>query len=194
MRRLWQMLAHSNGQTVNYSALGSSLGVSNTTIKNYIDLLEGTFMLKQIRPYSGNIKKRLVKSPKTYLSDTGILTALLNLKNFEQAAGHPVFGTLWETAVLINIWGHFPALDISFYRTSHGAEIDFILSDGSIQIAVECKASMAPRLSRGNFSVIEDIRPEAFFVVAPVKQGYALKPGINVVTIAELIEQIRERF
>lgn len=194
MRRLWQMLAHSNGQTANYSAIGSSLGVSNTTVKNYMDLLEGTFMLRQIRPYSGNTKKRLIKSPKTYLSDTGILTALLNLKNFEQAAGHPVFGALWETAVLANIWGHFPTLDISFYRTSHGAEVDFILSDGNSQIAIECKASMAPKLSRGNYAAIDDINPEAFLIVAPLKEGYPLKPDINVASISELIEQVRNYY
>ncbi|MBV6654710.1 MAG: ATP-binding protein, partial [Mameliella sp.] len=116
MRRLWQMLAHTNGQTVNLSKLGSSLGVSNTTVRKYIDLLEGTFMLIQLPPYEQNTKKRLVKSPKVYISDSGITTALLQLKSFEQAAGHPAFGSLWETTVLANLKGHFPNLDISFYR------------------------------------------------------------------------------
>jgi predicted AAA+ superfamily ATPase len=190
MRRLWQMLAHTNGQTVNYSKLGSSLGVSHTTIRNYIDLLEGTFMLIQLAPFSGNTKKRLVKSPKVYLSDTGIATALLNLKNFEQAAGHPAFGSLWETTVLANLYGHFPRLDYAFYRTNYGAEIDLVVSDGDINIAVECKATAAPALSSGNHAALKDINPKAGFVVAPVSTGYPVKEGIEVVSLPELIEQV----
>lgn len=190
MRRLWQMLAHSNGQKVNYSALGGSLGVSNVTVRNYVDLLEGTFMLKQVRPYSGNTKKRLVKSPKVYLSDTGMVTALLQLRNFEQAAGHPVFGSLWETLVLVNILGHYPSLDPSFYRTSRGVEIDFILSDGHTTVAVECKASRAPKLSAGNYAAIEDIQPDILFVVAPVEHGYPMKKGIEVLSVPELVSRI----
>ena len=192
MRRLWQMLAHTNGQTANFSALGSSLGVSHTTIRNYIDLLEGTFMLKQVHSYVGNTKKRLIKSPKIYLSDTGIATALLNLRNFEQAAGHPVFGSLWETAVLANLRGHYPMLDISFYRTSHGSEIDFVVSNGSVQVAVECKATLAPKLSPGNYSAIEDIMPKAVFVAAPVQSGYPMKEGIEVASLPELLTRIGE--
>lgn len=192
MRRLWQMLAHTNGQTVNYSALGSSLGVSHTTIRNYIDLLEGTFMLRQVKPFSGNTKKRLVKSPKVYLSDTGIINALLSLRNFEQAAGHPVFGSLWETIILANLMGHYPMLDITFYRTNHGAEIDFSISNGAIRVAVECKATLAPKLSSGNYSAIDDIQPEMVFVVAPVESGYPLKPGVEVVSLLELIRRIGE--
>jgi predicted AAA+ superfamily ATPase len=104
MRRLWQMLAHSNGQTVNYSSLGNSLGVSHTTIRNYIDLLEGAFMVRQVLPYFENTKKRIVKSPKVYITDTGLINALLGLKDFIQVAGHPGFGSLWETTVLVNLF------------------------------------------------------------------------------------------
>lgn len=95
MRRLWTMLAHTNGQTVNASLLGSSLGISHTTVRTYIDVLEGTFMVRLLAPAQTNTGKRLVKSPKVYMTDTGITTALLRLRNFEQAAGHPVFGSLW---------------------------------------------------------------------------------------------------
>lgn len=190
MRRLWQMLAHSNGQTVNYSALAGSLGASHTTIRNYIDLLESTFMLIQLKPYGGNTKKRLVKSPKIYLSDTGMTTALLNLRNFEQAAGHPVFGSLWETVILSNLYGYFPDLDYSFYRSSHGAEIDLIVSDGNIRAAIECKASVSPKLSTGTYHAIEDIKPEILFVAAPVDFGYSMKKGIEVVSVAELIARL----
>ena len=192
MRRLWQMLAHTNGQTVNYSKLGGSLGVSHTTVRNYIDLLEGTFMLIQLQPYSRNTKKRLVKSPKVYLSDTGITTALLHLRNFEQAAGHPVFGSLWEAAVLANLQGHFPRLEYSFYRTSHGAEIDLLVSNGHTQVAIECKATVSPKLSSGNHTALKDIRPQACFVAAPVSTGYPMTEGIDVASLPELIQQVGE--
>jgi predicted AAA+ superfamily ATPase len=192
MRRLWQMLAHSNGQTVNYSALGSSLGVSHTTIRNYIDLLEGTFMLRQLRSFTGNTKKRLVKSPKIYLSDTGIITALLQLKSFEQAAGHPVFGSLWESAVLANLYGHFPRLNYSFYRTSYGTEIDLVVSNAHTSIAIECKATVSPKLTAGNYKAMEDIKPQRLFVVAPVTSGYPLKRDIEVVSLRELIDRVAD--
>lgn len=190
MRRLWQMLAHLNGQTVNYSALGSSLGVSHTTIRGYIDLLEGAFMLKQVPPFAGNTKKRLVKSPRVYLTDTGILSALLNLRNFEHLAGHPVIGSLWESAVLINILGHFPDLDVSFYRTSSGAEVDFVVSDGPNRVAIECKATVSPKLSPGNFTAIEDIHPKEVLVATPIDSGYSMKPGIQAVSLASLPEAL----
>lgn len=192
MRRLWQMLAHSNGQTVNFSSLGSALGVSHTTVRTYIDLLEDTFMVRQLQPYAGNTKKRLVKSPKVYLSDTGIASALLNLRNFEQMAGHPSFGALWETLVLANLQGHFPSLDYSFYRTSNGNEIDLVVSNGSAQLAIECKASVAPKLSEGNYSALADLSPAASFVVAPVSSGYPISKGVEVVSLAELAGRVRE--
>lgn len=194
MRRLWQMLAHSNGQTVNLSMLGKSLGVSHTTIRTYIDLLEGAFMLRQVQPFAGNTKKRLVKSPKIYLSDTGIATALLGLRNFEQAAGHPAFGALWETLVLNNLLGHFPHLEYTFYRTSEGHEIDFVVSNGNIRIAVECKASVAPKLTPGNYKSVEDISPAATLVVAPVTEGYPVKEGVEVVSMEGLVGRMKEIF
>lgn len=190
MRRLWQMLAHSNGQTANYSALGSSLGVSHTSVKKYIDLLEGTFMVRQLRPYEGNTKKRLVKSPKVYITDSGLITALLKLRTFEEAAGHPAFGSLWESVVIENIAGHYPGLDFSFYRSNHGNEIDLVIGDGTSAIAVECKSTLSPHLSRGNYSAIEDINPSKTLVVIPAEKGYSFKDNIDVVSLSELIEKI----
>lgn len=190
MYRLWQMLAHSNGQTVNYSAFGNSLGLSHTSVRKYIDVLEGTFMVRQLRPYEGNTKKRLVKSPKVYITDNGITTALLRLRSFEASAGHPVFGSLWETVVIENITGHFPSLTLSHYRSSHGHEIDLVISDGHAQIAIECKSTQAPKLSRGNYAAIEDIDPIRTFVVIPAEKGYALKEKIEVVALSELLQWI----
>lgn len=190
MRRLWMMLAHTNGQTANYSAIGSSLGLSHTSVKKYIDLLEGTFMVRQLRPYAGNTKKRLVKSPKVYITDSGITAALLRIRSFEEAAGHPVFGSLWESVVMENIAGHYPALDFSFYRTNHGNEMDLVISDGISRIAVECKSTLSPSLSRGNMAAIEDIKPVKTYIVTPAKEGYPYQENIEVVSLTEMIESL----
>ncbi|MCO5232092.1 MAG: ATP-binding protein [Chitinophagales bacterium] len=190
MRRLWQMLAHVNGQTVNYSTLANSLGVSSNTVKSYIDLLGSTYMLYAIPPYFSNLGKRLVKAPKVYLSDSGIVTALLNLRTFDELYGHPGFGSLWETVVLANLKGHFPNSEIFFYRTSNKAEIDFVIKYKNFIFAIECKASHAPRLSKGNYNSLEDIQPDCTFVVIPDKKGWSMQKSIDVVSLEELINRI----
>jgi predicted AAA+ superfamily ATPase len=192
VRRLWQMLAHVNGQTLNYSALGNSLGVSATTVKNYIDLLQSTYMVDVVPPHLVNTGKRLIKAPKVYISDSGIVTALLGLSRFDQLAGHPVFGSLWEGVVLANLKGHFPGADIRFYRTNHGAELDFLVFLPQIFLAVECKASRAPALSRGAYSSIDDLKPQHIFIVSPVEAGYPVRKDIDVVSLDELVNRIQK--
>jgi predicted AAA+ superfamily ATPase len=191
VRRLWQMLAHVNGQTLNYSALGNSLGVSATTVKNYIGLLQSTYMVDVVPPHLVNTGKRLIKAPKVYISDSGIVTALLGLSRFDQLAGHPVFGSLWEGVVLANLKGHFPGADIRFYRTNHGAELDFLVFLPQIFLAVECKASRAPALSRGAYSSIDDLKPQHTFIVSPVEAGYPVRKDIDVVSLDELVNRIQ---
>jgi predicted AAA+ superfamily ATPase len=190
VRRLWQMLAHLNGQTVNYSSLGNSLGVSNTSIKSYLDILQSTFMVDIVPPHITNTGKRLVKTPKVYVNDSGILSALLGLKEFIQLTGHPVLGSLWEGVVLTNLRGHFPDADIRFYRTNHGSEIDFLIVQPGGIIAVECKASRAPSLSKGTLSAIQDLKPDNTFIVSPVEEGYPLRKGMDVVSLDELTDRI----
>lgn len=191
MGRLWKMLAHVNGQTVNYSMLGNSLSVSSQTIKNYIDLLASTYMVQAIPPYISNVGKRLVKSPKVYLSDTGIIAALLQLGSFNDLMGHPVFGSVWESLVLSNLMGHFPDSELFFYRTSNGAEIDFVLKKGNRHFAIECKASSSPVLSKGNFIALEDIQPDYTFVVIPDTGGWPMKEKMAVVSLNKLIDGIK---
>jgi len=192
MRKLWQMLAHTNGQTTNLSMFAKSLGVSDTTVKNYIDLLQETFMVMSLPPYVSNMGKRLVLSPKVYIADSGITAALLGLRDFAQIAGHPVLGALWEQMVLTNLKGEFEDAAFFFYRTSGGAEIDIVMKYGHKVIAIECKSGLSPILSKGNYHAIEDINPIVTFVVAPVAQGWSLKPNIDVVSLAELIKRIKE--
>ncbi|MEX0770183.1 MAG: ATP-binding protein [Balneolaceae bacterium] len=192
MRRLWQMLAHSNGQILNLSKIGESLGVSHTTVRNYVDLLEGTFMVTQLGPWSGNTLKRLVKTPKVYLTDTGIVAALLQLQNFEQIAGHPVFGSLWEAAVLLNVRERFPDVDFSYYQSSHGHEIDLLLTHQNLTIAIECKATVAPSLTEGFYKAAADVKPDRVFIASPVDHSYSMKKNIEVVSISSLIRHLQE--
>jgi predicted AAA+ superfamily ATPase len=194
MRKLWQMIAHNNGQTVNFSAIGNSLNVSNVTIRNYIDLLSATFMIYLLPPYIANTGKRLIKSPKVFIEDTGIINALLGLNTFEQISGHPVFGSLWETIVLINLKGYFPLCNFFFYRTTNGAEIDFIIESGTRIFAIECKATLSPDISRGTYTALEDLKPESTLVISPVKKGWTVKKNIQVVSLKEAIDYLKGFF
>lgn len=191
MRRLWTMLAYNNGQILNCSSIANSLGISGPTVRNYIDLLEGTYMLEVLPPYFSNLGKRLIKSPKVYISDTGIASALLGLRNFNQINGHPVFGSLWETCVLSNLRGNFPNSTFSFYRTSNNAECDIVMEYSGKTFAIECKATKAPILTKGNYLAFEDIKAYRNFVVAPVQSEWALYEKISIVSISELIEKIK---
>ncbi|MDR1739216.1 MAG: ATP-binding protein [Bacteroidales bacterium] len=192
MRRIWQMLAHLNGQTVNYSNLGNALGVSNQTVKNYIDLLESTYMIHVVHPYISNLGKRLVKAPRVYVADSGITAALLGIRSFRELSGHPAFGAIWEQIVLSNIKGTYPEAEIFFYRTSGGAEIDFVLKLRNRTFAVECKASYTPSLSEGNYTALKDIAPEHTFVVTPSPDSWAMREKIDVVSPETFLKKVVE--
>lgn len=193
MRRLWQMLAHHNGQTINYSSLGNSLGVSNVTIHNYLDLLEGTLMVEVLRPWFSNTRKRMVKAPKVYIADQGIANALLGLSTFDQVSGHPTLGTIWEQVVLTHVKSCLPEAEYSFYRTAGGAEIDLVVCVNQKTFAIECKASLSPALTKGNYSAIEEIRPLATFIVSPVETGWPVQAGIDVTSLNQLMVEIQNR-
>jgi uncharacterized protein len=194
MGRLWQMLAHCNGQTANYSTMANSLGITSATVKNYIDLLEATFMIMVLQPYTSNMGKRLVKAPKLYVSDSGITCALLQVFNYRQLIGHPGWGSVWEQVVLVNIKAHFPNIQYFFYRTSHGAEMDLVVKQGNTVIAIECKATVSPVLSKGNYSAIDDIGPNSTFIAAPVKAGWPVRENIEVVSLPELVLKLNGLF
>lgn len=190
MRRLWQMLAFNNGQTANYSRLADSLSVSSVTVKNYIDLLNDTFMVTVVPPYLSNLGRRLVKSPKVYISDAGITTSLLQMRRYDDLVGSIVLGSVWEQVVVTNLKAHFPNADITFYRSAKGAEVDFVVRLDRNVFAIECKCSTSPSLQMGFYSALEDIRPDRSFVVAPIAEGWPMKPGVDVVSLVELFEAI----
>jgi len=170
--------------------MASSLGISDVSVRRYIDLLASTYMVEAIPPYFSNLKKRLVKAPKVYVSDSGMVTSLLGIKSFSDLSGHPAMGVAWESVVLANIKGWYPRAEVFHYRASGGAEIDFVVKLDNAVFAIECKATYAPLLSKGNYAAIEDISPLHTFVVFMAKDGYKMKPKITAVSLRELKRQM----
>lgn len=190
LRRVWQICAHNSGQIFNASRLGTGIGVSHTTMKKYIDLLSGTFMLRVLPPFLPNLEKRLVKSPKIYLRDTGILHSLLRIDSMDDLLGHPALGPSWETLVIENVCAMMPEWDAYFYRTSAGAEIDLVMTRGSQKIAVECKASEAPKVGRGFWNGLADLNIEQAWVIAPVHDTYPIAKNVMVSSLEHFSETI----
>jgi predicted AAA+ superfamily ATPase len=189
--RLWRMLAHNHGQTVQLSNLGRSLGVSHTTVRNYIDLLNQTFMTKELKPLESNIGKRLVKSSKLYIRDSGILHSLLNISDFNELVSHPVFGFSWEGFVINNICTFLNEYEAYFYKTSQGAELDLILIKGDKKIAFELKVSDAPKLTKGFWNAIEDTKPNITYVVSPMSDKYPVSENIWGIGLPMLFEELK---
>jgi uncharacterized protein len=190
--RFWKMCAHTHGSLLNASKLADSLDVSSHTARSYIDLLEHTFMLRVLTPDTPNLKKRLVKSPKIYIRDSGILHALLDIRTHADLLGHPVLGTSFEGFAMENILGFAKNYVASFYRTSAGAEIDLVLRKGRRTLAFELKSAKVPRVSKGFWNALEDVAPDEAYVVAPVAEAYPLKSGVMVMPIAEIIKRLSE--
>ncbi len=189
LHRFWQMLAHINGQVLNSSQLANSMGVSHTTIKTYIDILANTFMLRIIPPYYINIKKRLIKSPKVYFRDTGVLHALLNINTYNELFVHPVYGSSWEVTVIENIIAKYKDWNHYFYRTASGNEIDLVLIKANSIIAIEIKTSNTPKLSKGFWYALDDIKATEVYVIAPVRMPFPLKNNVMVYPLGDFLER-----
>jgi len=190
--RFWRMLAHSHGQVLNASKLADSMGVSAHTIRKYIDLLEQTFVVRALPPWAGNTKKRLIKSPKVYIRDSGLLHALLDIETMQALFAHPVYGASFEGFVIENLLPHLPRWRASFYRTSNGAEIDLVLQKGMHTVAVEIKAATSPKFSRGNWSALETLQPDRGYIVAPVDEPYPIAKNVMVTTLDALVAEVRQ--
>jgi uncharacterized protein len=194
LKRFWTMLAHYHGQQVIYSELARSLEVSHTTIKNYLDVLTDFYMIRQLPPWSGNLKKRLVKSSKIYIRDTGLLHRLLNISNFEQLYSHPVIGASWEGLVvesIINLlddrWQFF------YFRTQTQNEIDLVLNTPNNEIwAIEIKRAATPQLKRGFFEACQDIKAARKWVVTAGDDQFPLKNNVEVIGLMKFLKIIAE--
>jgi predicted AAA+ superfamily ATPase len=194
MARLWRMCAHLHGQMLNASSLATSLGVSAPTVRDHIELLTGTFLLRLLPAFSGNLGKRLVKAPRLYLRDAGLLHALLGIPNHHALLGHPSYGPSWEGLVVEEIVGHLPTrIKASFYRTSAGAELDLVLEGSEGRLAIECKASAAPTVTAGFWNALTDTECSEAWIVAPVEHSYPLRPGIQVGRLEDVIADLERR-
>jgi predicted AAA+ superfamily ATPase len=188
LRRLWTMLAHLQGALLNVADLARALGIDVRTTGSYLDLLVDLLLLRRLPPWHVNAGKRLVRSPKVYVRDGGLVHALLGIANTHALLGHPIVGASFEGFAIENIAAACaPGASCHFYRTSAGAEVDLVLSwpDGALW-AVEVKRSLAPKVERGFHTACEDLAPARRIIVYPGQDRWPLANGIEVMGLAEL--------
>ncbi len=193
-RKFLNLLAHINAQSLNYSNLSKSMELTVPTINKYIDFLEKAFLLKKIQAYTLNIKKRLVKAPKLYFTDTGILHQLLSINNFEDLQANIYQGASWETYVIIQISSILKKeYNLYYYRTHNGAEIDLIIEQSNIiYMAIEIKYTNAPKLSKGNIIAFADLKAKENFIITPSSDNYPIKNNIEIISIKDFIIKLIE--
>lgn len=187
--RLLRMMAHLNGQLLNISTLANSLDASSTTVSRYLDLLEGGFLVHRLSPWFSNAGKRIVKTPKIYIRDSGLLHHLMRVRSYDALLGHPGLGASWEGYVIEQIirathrkWEYY------FYRTQHGAEADLVLmSPLGKMYCIEIKFSSAPVLSKGFYQCIADLKPDHKYVIMPAGDAYFKEGGVKVINLLDFL-------
>lgn len=187
LQRFWAMLAHFHGQLWNGAELGRSLGVSQTSCRRYLDLLEGVFMVRLLQPWHANLLKRQVKAPKLYIRDTGLLHQLLQIGDRDALLCHPRLGASWEGFVIEQLLAAWRPDGAWFWATHGGAELDLLVSRGGRRIGVEIKRADAPRLSASMRQALQDLELDQLLVVAPGERGYRLNERAQVVSLAEAL-------
>ena len=193
LRRFWTMLAHEQGGLLNAAKLASALGISGQTIARYLDLMVDLLLVRRLAPWAANTGKRLVRSPKVYVRDSGLLHALLGLTALDDLLSHPVAGQSWEGFVIDNLLAALPpGTSAYFYRTAAGAELDLVLElSGDRLWAIEIKRSLAPKLEHGFHYAVADLKPEKSWVVYPGTDRFPLAKGVEVIGLVELMAQLR---
>lgn len=194
LERLWTMLAHGQGTMLNASRLAAGLAVSAPTVTSYIDLLVDLLLVRRLRPWHGNLGKRLVKSPKIYVRDSGLAHALLGIATSIELAGHPVVGSSFEGHVVENLLAAAPERTAaSFYRTAAGAEMDLVLDlPGSSRWAIEIKRGLAPRLTHGFHQTRADLRPQRSFIVHSGTDRWPMADGVEAIGLSELMNLLAD--
>ncbi len=192
LERFWTMLAYNQGATLNAAQLARSLEVSGVTIGRYLDLLADLLLVRRLRPWTFNINKRLVRSPKVYVRDSGVTHALLNIANYTDLLGHPVAGGSWEGFVIENIMSIAPpGVQPYFYGTPAGAEIDLILEFSPTERwAIEIKRSSSPSISKGFYIACEDIKPLRRYVVYSGNDRFSLSKDVIAISLTELMSEV----
>lgn len=194
LHRFWTMLAHNHGQIWNAAGPAASLGVSEHTVRRYLDIFSGVFMVRQLQPWHANIKKRQVKSPKVYIRDTGILHSLLGIKTESDIFGSPNCGASWEGYVTEEIIYSVDPDEVYFWATHNGAEIDLVFIKNGRMYGVECKRADAPNLTPSMKIALKDLKLERIAVIYPGKQRYALHKQITAVPFDAVRGGMKEIF
>lgn len=193
LRRFWTMLAHTQGQLFNASALARGLEVTSVTISRYLDLLADLLLVRRLRPWTSNQGRRLVKAPKTYLRDSGMCHALLGIETLDDLLGHPVVGGSWEGYVIENIIAALPGRSTyGYYRTSSGAEVDLVIDTGKGDLlAIEIKRSSAPSVAKGFYRACEDLQPTKRYVIHAGNDSFPLEKGIEALSVKTFLHLMR---
>lgn len=192
--RFWTMLAHYHGQVFNASEIARSLGISVMTVKRYVDVLSGVFMIRQVQPWFGNLKKRHVKSPKIYFYDTGILHSLLGIQTKDDLSAHPKYGASWEGFVMDEVIRSVELHEVYFWATHQGAEIDLVFNKGGRMYGVEIKRVDAPTMTPSMRIALEDLKLERIAVIYPGKRRYSIHKQIDVVPFDEIMGGMKGLF
>jgi predicted AAA+ superfamily ATPase len=186
MRRFWTMLAHLHGQTWNAAELGRSMGLNDKTVRNYLDILSGTYMVRRFLPWHENLKKRQVKAPKIYLRDSGLLHSLLNITSKHELLGHPRLGASWEGFALEQVLRIVQATDAYYWATHSGAGVDLLFFSGGKRFAVEFKFNEAPKVTKSMHSAIADLKLEHLWVVYPGHNTYPVHEKITTLSLKDV--------
>jgi len=189
IENLWSMLAHINGNLLNYSQLAKGLGVSSNSVKSYIQFFEQSFLIRLVKPYFVNTKKRLIKSPKLFFTDTGILHHLQKIYNRDTLFGHPNVGNSWEAFVMQQIICNLPfTVEPFFYRTQDGSELDLLLiRDNKVSASIEIKNSNSPKLTKGNTLAIETLQSRLNFIITPSSADYLIRKNVRVCNVSQFV-------
>lgn len=188
LQRFWRMLAHVHAQQFNASQLGQAMGgSSHSTVGHYLDLLVDALLVRRLEPLTANLGKRLVKAPKIYIRDCGLLHSLLNIPDSNALHAHPVVGASWEGLVVEQVAAHAPSgTELNYFRTAAGAEIDLVLTQDEKRYAIEMKYSTAPKPTKGFWQAMKDLKIAKAWVIAPVEHAYPLAENVEVIPLQRL--------
>lgn len=187
LRRFWTMVAHYHGQILNAAELARALAINETTVRRYLDLLTGVFLVRQLPPWFENLGKRQVKAPKVYVRDTGLLHTLLGISSWRDLESHPKVGASWEGYALEEVLKAFRPDEVYYWATYNGAELDLLLFKKGRRIGIECKRADAPRLTPSMRIALSDLKLDRLYVLYPGEKSYSLGKRVEVMPLAEFV-------